>query len=65
MTEKIIKKKWYYSKTVWVNLLILAALLLQVQFGFVLDASQQLALLTAINIILRVVTQEEIEWSIW
>ena len=49
-------KKWYHSKTIWINIIAIIALVVQSQLGFVLDAADQLALLGIINIILRIIT---------
>jgi len=56
------EKPWYYSKTIWANLLIFLALILQGQFGFTLGAAEQIAILTVVNIILRAVTKNAINW---
>ena len=49
-------KKWYHSKTMWINIIAVLALLVQSQWGFLLDAEDQLALLGIINLILRIFT---------
>ena len=51
-------KRWYTSKTLWVNLLAIAALGVQTEFGYILDAEAQAALLAIINLILRIITRE-------
>jgi hypothetical protein len=53
-------KQWYLSKTLWVNLIALIALVLQSQFGFIIDAESQMALLLVINLVLRAITGDEI-----
>jgi hypothetical protein len=50
-------KKWYASKTIWVNLIAAGALIVQTQTGFVVNAEAQGALLIVINIVLRAVTK--------
>lgn len=55
-------KKWYVSKTFWVNLLALAAMFAQGREDLVLDGQTQGIILAAINIILRFITKEKIEW---
>jgi uncharacterized membrane protein len=50
------KKKWYASKTLWVNFIALVALLLQSQIGFELTSEETAAILTIINLILRAIT---------
>lgn len=56
-------KIWYASKTIWLNLLSLVAILVQTQTGFVISAEMEVAILGIINLILRIVTKEEIVWS--
>jgi hypothetical protein len=51
-------KKWYLSKTLWVNAIAIAALIAQAQLGFVMSGEEQVAILAVINLILRVVTKE-------
>lgn len=59
-------KKWYASKTLWVNLLFMVIFIAQHVFGFVLEPAIQIqlegAVLIFINVILRIVTKEEIIW---
>lgn len=55
-------KKWYVSKTVWVNGLALVASLLQAKYGLVMSPELQGVALTVINLILRAYTKEEITW---
>jgi len=50
------EKKWYHSKTMWINIIAIIALIAQSVWGFVLDAEDQLALLGIINLILRLFT---------
>lgn len=54
------KKAWWRSKTLWLNLVAGAALLTQSQFGFVLDAQAQAAILAVINLALRFITSEPV-----
>lgn len=51
-------KKWYLSKTLWVNAIAIVALVLQAQFGFVIGGEEQLAILAVVNLVLRAVTKE-------
>lgn len=55
-------KKWYVSKTFWVNLLSIVALIAQAEIGFVMSPEAEAGILAVINLILRAVTKEEIEW---
>lgn len=57
------KKPWYTSKTLWVNFLALIASFLQLKYGIVFEPALQGVALTLINILLRVVTKEEIAWE--
>ena len=51
-------KRWYTSKMVWVNLLAIAALVAQTEFGYVLDVEAQSVILAAINLLLRIITKK-------
>jgi len=55
-------KKWYASKTFWVNSFALVATILQGHYGFVISPELQGMGLTVVNLFLRYVTKEEIEW---
>jgi hypothetical protein len=56
------EKKWYFSKTVWLNLLALSGMYLQIEFGFILSPELQASALTLLNLGLRVVTKEAVVW---
>jgi hypothetical protein len=57
-------KKWYTSKTIWVNALALGGLILQTATGNdILPLDVQAPLLIIINLILRAVTKTPIDWS--
>ena len=62
MTEEE-AKKFYQSKTFWVNVIAIAAILAQTQTGFVIGAESQAAILAVINLVLRAVTKEPIAWK--
>ncbi|MBE0598332.1 MAG: hypothetical protein IH614_13775, partial [Desulfuromonadales bacterium] len=51
------------SKTLWVNLLGIAALLGQAKYGFVVSPEDQAVALAAVNLLLRLVTRESLDWS--
>uniref|UniRef100_A0A6M3LXD4 Holin n=1 Tax=viral metagenome TaxID=1070528 RepID=A0A6M3LXD4_9ZZZZ len=56
-------KKFYTSKTLWVNLIALVAIILQLATGkeaFNLEA--QASLLAVINLVLRLVTKKPVGW---
>jgi len=56
-------KAWYESKTLWVNLIGVVAIVVQSTWGYVIGPEVQVALLSLINIILRLVTHKPITWS--
>jgi hypothetical protein len=56
-------KTWYLSKTLWFNAITVVALLLQSRFGFILDPEIQTGLLAVINLILRAVTGQPLDWK--
>lgn len=51
-------KVWYRSKTLWVNLIAVVALIAQAQYGFVIAPAEQVGILAVINVILRAITNE-------
>ena len=54
-------KKWYLSKTLWINGIAVAAMIIQAQYGFVINPEEQLAILAVVNLIIRAITKEELE----
>ena len=50
-------KKWYRSRMLWTNLIALLAV-----FGLEITTEEGVAVLAVINIILRLVTKEELIW---
>lgn len=58
------KKKWYVSKTLWVNVISIIALIVNgITNAVTIDAETSATLLAVANIILRLVTREEIVWK--
>ena len=55
-------KAWWTSKTIWVNVLAVAATFATSQFGFEISAETQIAILGVVNFILRVITKSEVAW---
>jgi hypothetical protein len=55
-----IGKKWYASRTFWVNIIAALALLAQIRYGFIIDSETQALVLTFVNLILRKITKEPI-----
>jgi len=56
-------KTWYTSKTLWLNIIAGLALLLQSRYGFIIDPEAQAGILAVINLVLRAVTGQPIEWK--
>jgi len=53
-------KAWWRSKTLWINVIAGAALLAQSQLGLVIDGEVQAAILTVVNLLLRLITNEPV-----
>jgi uncharacterized membrane protein len=51
------------SKTLWTNVLAIAALVAQNALGIELTAETQVSILAAVNVALRLVTKEPVVWS--
>lgn len=51
------QKKWYKSRMLWTNVIALLAV-----FGLDISPEEGVAILAVINIILRLVTKEELTW---
>lgn len=57
-------KRWYLSKTLWVNLIAIIAIVLQgINSTWIIGPEIQGGILAIINVILRAVTGEPIAWS--
>lgn len=54
-------KKFWKSKTFWVNLIALVALALQIEYGFIASIELQAIALGIVNLILRTITKEGLE----
>ena len=63
LTYPVRKKKWYKSKTVWVNAVALAASIVSMQFGVPITPEMQGGVLAVINIVLRLVTKQPVDWG--
>jgi len=62
MTEKATGKRWWTSRTIWVQVVALAAMLVQERTGWVVKPEYQMMALLAINAALRAITKTSIEW---
>ena len=56
-------KYWFKSKTIWINLIAVIALAIQTQYGYAISLENQAIILVVVNMILRVITKEEIVWE--
>lgn len=65
MTENTVTtttgKKFYKSKTFWVNVLALVSIVVQSQTGFVISPELQAGILSVLNGVLRFTTTEPIQ----
>ncbi len=57
------KKPWYLSKTLWVQVLALVGLAIQTKTGWVVDPAIQGGLLALVNLVLRAVTGQGLATS--
>lgn len=57
-------KTFWKSKTFWVNLIMILAAIVQLNFGVIIDANMQLIILAVVNGILRHYTNEPISWEV-
>ena len=52
-------KKWYHSKTLWVNAIAAIALLVQAVVGYeAIDIEAQAAIIVVANLVLRIITHQ-------
>lgn len=57
------QKLWYCSRMLWINIISIAVIIAQGQFGYIISPQSQVAILAIINIILRGVTKSEVVWA--
>lgn len=57
------EKKFYLSKTFWVNVIALIVMVVQSYTKFVIPPEQQVAILGIVNLILRAVTGRPISFG--
>ncbi len=55
-------KKWYTSKTLWANVVLIISILLQMKLGFLIEPEIQALVVTLINIVLRKITKQPLSW---
>ena len=54
------EKPWYLSKTLWLNILAMVAIIVQARYGFVFAVEEQIAVITVANLVLRIFTDKEL-----
>lgn len=62
VSDQIAGKKWYESKTLWANVVLGVALIVQEQYGYVISPDIQALVITGINVLLRKLTKDPIVW---
>jgi len=50
-------KKWYASKTIWVNVIAAISLFVSSQFGYSLSTEVQAGIIAGLNVVLRIITK--------
>jgi len=59
----MINKRWFLSKTVWVNVIALIGVMLQAIYNKeVIPVELQATIISVINLFLRTITKENIVW---
>lgn len=56
-------KKFWESRTMWVNVIAAVALAVQTQTGFIVGPELQALVLSGVNLFLRSITNRAIEWQ--
>jgi len=51
-------KIFWKSKTFWINIIAISAIVAQAEYGFVVDPQAQFCILGVVNLILRAITNE-------
>ena len=61
--EVVVSKKWYLSKTIYVNaIMLVGALAQQIAGKDIITPELQVVILSVVNLILRSITNENITW---
>lgn len=60
--DAVTGKKFYQSKTFWVNVIATVAVIAQSKFGFIISPELQAIGLSALNLGLRKISSEPIIW---
>jgi len=63
VVNNMINKRWFLSKTVWVNVIALIGVMLQAIYNKeVIPVELQATIISVINLLLRTITKENIVW---
>lgn len=54
-------KVWWKSKTLWVNIVAIAAMIAQSNYGFIIAPEEQIAIIAVVNLIMRAITKSGLE----
>ena len=57
------QKEWYWSKTLWINIISVAAIIIQSYTGYLIDPAMQVSALAIINIIVRAITGNDVTFG--
>lgn len=60
--DGVVGKKFYLSKTFWVNVVMAGAIVVQANTGFLIGPEIQALIISAVNLYLRKITKEPIVW---
>lgn len=62
VVDEVQGKKFYLSKTLWVNVVAAVAIAVQTKYGFAIGPEYQTIIVALLNLVLRSVTKEKIVW---
>ncbi len=62
LTQELSGKKFWLSKTFWVNVLVALGILVQIKTGFIVGPEYQALGLTLVNLVLRKITRQPVVW---
>lgn len=54
-------KSWWKSKTLWVNAISIASIIIRAELGYTLTAEHEILILGIVNLVLRLITKEQLE----
>jgi len=56
-------KSWIKSRTLWVNLIAIGSIIVRAELGLTFTPEFEIVILGLINVLLRIITKEEIIWQ--